>query len=746
MAILAACILLGQALLWLLGVNKWSWLAPSMGLATMIIIVGPTQVVPGGAATSFVVLSIATGAAACVLVPRRALWPTGVGLLAGIPVLAVALIPFMAAGWSGILGPSFNNDMANHLAQVEGLRPGGPADLRVWDGLGYPIGPHEVVAAISSGTDAPSALVFSALSLALPVILGWTSLGAIRKGYKWSPFPTALLVGIPFLAAAYYAQGAFKETALAISFLACVLLLWRPLSTHQITRWLPYAVIVAGALGIYSYAGLTWPIALLVAWAMIRGGLLAWRGRSLRLVADRVRANVLPAGLGVALLLVATLPILPRIYRFWQWEGVPLDNIGNLVGPLPFWEVLGAWNSNDFRLEGPYSTTVTLIGMLLGLAVLFGAAWSLRRGEWVPVMATVLAAAIWLWTDETQSAYVAAKTLAIMAPVVMLLAIRPCVERYDGAEGARALWKPVAAGILVLLQMQGTVSVLRASPVGPLDMPEEIRGLTALIGSRPALYLGNDDFTPWLFHGTPVRSPVVATPMMAFRASKPFEYGQRYDIDSLAPSQLDQFKFIVSPRDPGASSIPDSFRLIRTTKHFALYERFRGTHPRNILRGETGSASGAILDCASPEGRRIIRGGGVAGIRPPQVARPGATLRAGEAIAIRLFLEAGRWHLTAAYVSARPIRVSSPALGVATELGPYLGRPGPRWPIATVEAARAGTYVVRFEPRGTWLTPRSGQAGAALTYLLSVDATRSAAISVVPVAEACGQVVDWFRQ
>ena len=742
--LLAASMLMGQALLWLIGGRTWSWLAPALGLSVLVVIAGPVQIIPGRAATVFAILCAVLIASAWVVLRRRQLWPDWVGVLAGLPVMAVAAIPFAAAGWSGILGKSFNNDMANHLAQTEGMRPGGPNDLLVWDGLGYPVGPHSLVASIATGTGAPSALVFSAFSMALPVILGWTGLHALRNGFRWSAFPTALLIGMPFLVAAYYAQGAFKETSMAILFLASMLLLWRPPRTAPLARWVPYAVILAGALAIYSYAGLTWPIALLGAWAVVRAGIVLWRTHSPAAFVAAVRRNAAPALVAVGVVLVASAPLLSRIYRFWQWEGVPLDNIGNLVGPLPFWEVLGAWNSNDFRMDGPYSSTVTLTGMAIAIAVVLGAAWALRRGEWVTVLAPGVAIAIWIWTDQTQSAYVTAKALAIMAPALMLLAIRPCVERGGPGPAQRVLWKPVAAAALVLLQFQSTIGVLRASPVGPLDMPDEIQGLAQEIGDRPTLYLGNDDFTPWLFRGTPVQSPVIATPMMAFREGKPFEYGQTYDIDSLDPATLNDVDFIVSPRDPASSSIPEAFTRVRSTPHFDLYRRDRPVTPRAILPGETGSAAGARLDCNSAAGVRIIAGGGVAGLRPPEVVRPGATLRPGETWSMSLPLTSGRWRITMSYVSARPVHVDSRDLGIDVQMDPYLGRPGPRFPVADVTVRTSGAYTLRFTPVTTVLTPNDGPAGAILTYLTSVNATRETDAETVPVSEACGRIVDWY--
>ncbi len=72
------------------------------------------------------------------------------------------------------------------------------------------------------------------------------------------PLPRVLaaaLVALPYLAAAYLAQGAFKEPMEALFLLAFALLL--PGAT-SVRRGLPLAVIAAGAVYAYSFPGLFW--------------------------------------------------------------------------------------------------------------------------------------------------------------------------------------------------------------------------------------------------------------------------------------------------------------------------------------------------------------------------------------------------------------------------------------------------------------------------------------------------------
>ncbi len=742
--LLLSALVIGQAILRGLGARTATWLAPALGLCAMMLIASVAGLVPGRAVTTFVALALVTAGCAWVVVRDRSLWPDATGLLASLPLLALVMTPFAAAGWGGILGVSFNNDMANHLAQVEGLLPSAQPGLQVWDALGYPIGPHSLVASITAGTGMSSALAFSGFSVALPVILGWTALAALRAPARWAPFPVMIIAGFPFMVAAYYAQGAFKENIMAILAMAAMVLLARPPAVARIARWMPFALLVAGALTAYSYPGLLLPTLFLGAWAVVRLGLRFWRTRAAAAVARAVRTNVLPALIGLATLVVLVAPQAPRINRFARWEGIPADNIGNLAGPLPFREVLGVWSQSDFRVTGAGSPWVALGTATIGLAVIYGATWALRRGYWMTVLAPLLAIAVWAWAERTQSPYFAAKILAVLAPLIMLLAIRPFVEQLGAASTQRRLgWRPLVATALVAIELVSTVNILRASPVGPLEQSNEVQEIAATIGLRPVLYLGNDDFTPWLFRGTLAQSPVVGYPTMPFRSTKPFEYGSAYDIDSIDPKTLNGFDFVVTPRDAAASEMPSAFKLVNRSKTLDVYERTGRVAARAILPEERGASAGAQLNCTTAQGERILADGGVAAILPQKVtALGGPPIASGQSTTSDLYLKPGDWRLVVAYVSPRPIIVEAPGLKVT--LPPYLGRPGPRWPLGRVTVSHPGLLRVRFATTSTWLSPPTNAGGSALTYVIAVTAVHQGGDTVVPIRNACGHVVDWY--
>ncbi len=125
-------------------------------------------------------------------------------------------IPFAVSGRWGLLGVGFNNDLGLHLAWAEWLRSGfGPeADP------GYPLGPHGLAVATAAVPGIGLGQAFLGEIVAIGVMTGLTALGALRTLSPTRRTIAAALVAVPYLAASYYAQAAFKETAEALLVLA----------------------------------------------------------------------------------------------------------------------------------------------------------------------------------------------------------------------------------------------------------------------------------------------------------------------------------------------------------------------------------------------------------------------------------------------------------------------------------------------------------------------------------------------
>jgi hypothetical protein len=742
---------LGQAALRLAGAREWSWLAPGVGISVAMLIAASALFMPGGCTTVAVLLGALTVAAILWVGGSPAHRPPVTGLLAAAPVALLVLVPFLAVGHAGVLGVSFDNDMAAHMLIVEHYLS--PSSVPELSPPGYPIAAHGMVSLIARGLDVRVDYAFAGWTMALPLLSAWTALALVPRASWIGRVLTATVVGMPFLVAAYYGEGAFKEVlqaglvlAAALFFAGCGPRLGRG-------RWVPLALMLGGIMSIYSTPGLAWPILLGALWLTVTGALWVRSNGTAGLMAAVVRE--LPSiGIGLAVLVVSLLPQASRIWTFTKNSGgtgvVPGNALGNLVAPLPGWEGFGVWNNPDFRLPASPAFTGGMWTAFAVALVLVGAVLLLRRGRWMLPLAAAGALLVWAVSVHSQSPYVAAKALVIASPLLLAVAIVPLAEQlperpwrslpsaFRAVPGQPLTWG-VAAILAAVLFFRVGVSAgeaLRVSPVGPIAHTDELRELRPLLYGQPTLFLGNDDFARWELAGVPIRGPVIALPELPTRPQKHWEYGQAFDFDSVDAATLNSYDWVITTRDAAGSSPPPQMHVARITPNFILWHRVGRVRPRSIL--DEGEMAGAVLDCRTRRGRRVLEGGGVAAVRPVQVREPGFSLGPGGSSSVELDLSPGRWELESSYVSRLPITVTAP--GLRTTVPASLDRPGPRWPLGQVTVRREGPTTVTFTVANPLLAP-----GILLAEIVSIAATRDAKIRVIPVRKACGKYVDWYR-
>src|SRR5436190_16551238 len=217
--IVFASLLLGSAVMAIAGQPRHSAAVPATGLSALMVICGIAVKLPGHAMTAAVITGVVL--IGCFVVFDRAGGATGrVRAGAVVAVLGAALvaaIPFIASGRIGILGQGLvNDDMASHLLFTEWISShAGPTPDLIKDG--YPLGPHAMVAATAKVTGASLIEGFAGLTGAIAVLLALTAYGALGGIRGWLRVPAAVLAASPYLAAAYLAQGAFKEPLLGLT-------------------------------------------------------------------------------------------------------------------------------------------------------------------------------------------------------------------------------------------------------------------------------------------------------------------------------------------------------------------------------------------------------------------------------------------------------------------------------------------------------------------------------------------------
>jgi hypothetical protein len=540
-AVCGASLAIGQAAIALCGARGWSWLSPPVGLALLCAICWGTVRLPGDGAISAIAVLVLTIASVAYLWNRleggggalRAGWPVALG------ALAAASLPFVVEGHFGILGTSFNPDMSQHLLAADRLAQGQTSQLL---NQGYPLGPHAIVVALNKGLGVGLVQGFSGLTVAVAVLAPLTALAAFRDLRPVPRTAAALLVGLTYVVASYYAQGAFKETMQALFLLAFVLALretgraWRDLPL----RFVPAALLAVGSVYTYSFPGLIWLIGTFVVWALVEyavsrtgrpaggAGRESEDGAGLPRPQDSLPATGPPAPgpILMALLLFAVLiaPEIGRMIDFKSFETFDPNGpgLGNLFGQVSPFEALGIWPSGDFRLA-PGDGAVPAAGYYLGAAFalvlfLYGLARCRRRRE-TAILAGVAAAALaYVAARAGGTPYTAAKAIEIASPLLTLTILLPLDWRTTsrtpagGAVGGPAPEEalataggggsPAATGpagvrlaLVLFLFAAGVCSVLAFAnaPVGPTSYSPALTGLRPLVADGSTLVLAPDE-------------------------------------------------------------------------------------------------------------------------------------------------------------------------------------------------------------------------------------------------------------
>jgi hypothetical protein len=756
--ICGASIVTGRAIFAALGREGWTFLEPAVGLAALLTVAGFLARFPGHAdtATAGVVAMLLVSAAAFRLPYRHRGWAIGVpvALLIGM----AASIPFAISGRYGLLGVGFNNDLGLHLAWTEWLRDGlGPSPQ-----AGYPLGPHALSAALSILTGIDPDKAFTGFLLAIAVITGWTGLAAMRELRPGRRALAAVLVALPYLAASYLAQGAFKETAQALFVLAFAIALPSALPpratlTQRLLAAMPLAVLAAGIVFTYSFAGLAWPIAALGLYGLtlpeVRAALAP--RRLLALLARPIALAAL-AVIGGAVLLLAFVGPYGFGGGFEAVQGM------NTYGPVSPAEALGFWPAANYRLDAPGGAPLAGVTTAVALAALaVGLAWWWRRGERAVPLALAGGLVIYLGTLVVSGDYSRAKALMIIAPLLMLVPARALLAGpLPGWRPPRWAWAGLAAVFLAGAAYSSFLA-LRDAPVAPPGHGAELARFLPRVEGRTVLYAGQDRYAAYELRGADTSVPVVEFPdsKVEERPTKPFDTGVAYspiDFDSFKAGTLNRFDFVVTSAAAYASQPPSNFRPVQRTPSYILWQR-RGETPRHRQTLLEGTAPVAAVDCAAPETRIFTSHEGRAVVTSePVVADKGAwdrgpILDLGEETSQEVFVPSGRWRLSLQYFS--PVDLTLRAPGFRVELPAALdgARPaelslandGQYWPAGLLD--RGGSGGLRFtievgEPN--WLADLAGYDAKA--YVGELVLTRAASERVLPLAATCGRWIDWY--
>jgi len=674
--IVVASLLLGAAVMAIAGRPRHSAAVPATGLSALLVICGVGVKLPGHAVTAAIVTGVVL--IGCFVVFDRIGEASGAvrvgAIIALLGAALVAAIPFMTSGRIGILGQGLvNDDMASHLLFTEWIGShAGPTPDLIKDG--YPLGPHAIVAAAAKVSGASLVEGFAGLTGAIAALLALTTYGALPGVRGWLRVPAAILSATPYLAAAYLAQGAFKEPMLGLALLGFALALpavrpiWSARRTSRNTAQsdrsgtfgagraaIPLGVIGAGTIYNYSFPGLAWLLGAALVWLL----LVAWRERdrgrsfveSLR-VRERLRGTRSAIGLAVAIPIVAALPEVFRLASFSSFEAFnpqgtgPTVGFGNLRQPLNPLEAFGIWPSGEFRIAPANSTTPEIAFYLGGLLALTAFAWGLGRAlsrrELALPSALVAVTVLYLAALAVGTPYTQAKALAIGTPVIVLIALRGLLsaeslpgEEADLPEGGQASWWPprllrplVGLGVPLLLlafaaaAAFSTLLPLRQAAVGPDYHLQEMLRIRPIVDGQNVLFLGRDNFVSWELIGSEVYAPItnhydVEEIPSLYRATT---LNAKFDCDNVPPQGpdpeqpdgMDDFDWVITTSAAQQSEAPPSFEPRLRTQDFILWHRVRPVGQRRTLFEPLNP--GAPLDCADAADARLAKVGGTASV------------------------------------------------------------------------------------------------------------------------------------
>jgi hypothetical protein len=759
--ICVASLLVGRALLSIAGRRSWSWLEPAVGFGAVLSVTGVLARVPGHGTSATLGLVMLIAAAVVVVAsgsPYDARGALRRGLPSALLVVLVLSIPFAVSGGWGLLGVGFNNDLGLHLAWAEWLRGGlGPEP-----DPGYPLGPHGLAVAVAAVPKISLGQAFIGEIFAIGVLTALTAQAALAGLGPWRRTIAAVFIAASYLGASYFAQAAFKEMAEALFVLAFAVALREPgqLPAGGLARLrfaLPYLALAGGIFFSYSFAGLAWPVAILVFWSLTLPAVRA--ALSPRAV---LRFLTRPATL-LSILVLAVLGAAALVGPFGFANSFSKVAGSNTYGPVSPVEALGVWPTPNYRLDAPSGAQLTgLAGAIGVIALLAGLTWWVRRRELAVPVALAACAVLYLVSLPFSGDYSQAKALMIAAPLAMLVAIRPLLaELLSPARGWRVAW-----GVLAVVFIGGAAYssflALRDAPIGPPGHGAELQAFLPVVHGKPVLYAGQDRYAAFELLGADTHVPIVEfrDPDVDENEEKPFDTGDAYspiDFDSFSQGTLNRSPYVITGRAAWNSQAPPNFRRIAATPSYILWEQTgeSTSEDRHVLL--EGIEPAAKANCAAPEIRILLANPGRAALFPAAVIGPrhgwdaGSVLGTGQLTSQVLDLAPGRWHLSLQYFSPSELKLAAP--GFQERLMPALDgqRPntislannGQFWPAGTIESDGGPVEFTIATADPSTLQRLTGYDGKA--YIGELVAVPDQPRRIVPLSAACEGWIDWYE-
>jgi hypothetical protein len=743
---------------------------------TVVLLIGEVVSISSATASLAAPLAVAAGVAGFVLdrSARRARFEP-FALAAGLGVFLVYAAPILASGEPTFTGYVKLDDTATWLAltdriaehgrDLSGLGPSTyEATLALNLGSGYPIGAFTPLSICSSILGQDPAWTFQPYlaSLALLLALCLYQLGSGLIADRRLRAAAAFLAAQPALLFGYYLWGGIKEIASAM-LLALLAALLPPLvapGSRGARAAVPAALAAASVFAVLTAPGAAlWllPMLAVAAAVSLRGSGATTTLRRLAVV--------------VGLTLLVSLPwlldagLLPR-------EAGALTSpqeLGNLIGPLNGWQLVGIWPAGDFRLD-PTDTvaTVALIAIaLLAAAIGLRRIWTRRAIGAAGFVAALLAGAAAL--ALIGSPWVGGKALATGSAAMLFLA---CV-------GSSSLWERgmrVEGGILFGLIAVGVLwsnaLAYRDAFLAPYPRLSELEAIGhEIAGQGPTLMTEYEPYGArhFLRDAEPEGASELRRRQVPLRSGATLESGATADIDEFALEGLLPYRTLVLRRSPLASRPPLPFHLTEQGDAYEVWQSDGSPAPVDhlSLQGAGGSPI-APVSCSAV--RALAERPGVvhlaASVRPPPTMIPlgdmslpegwmvggegayATPARSGTATGSFTLPRAGNYGIWLGGATRGSVEIAIDG-DVAAEGGPELDHGGGYRQLGRARLNPGRHRIeLRYEEQGLLAPGRGGEAFSVGPLVLSTAAAAAAPVQVVDVSRAdilCSRQLDWVE-
>jgi hypothetical protein len=763
--ILLASLLVGRALLLLLGRRHASFLEGAVGFATLILVCTVAIRLPGDDATSIGCCAILLAASLLFLWwrPERTFGPAfGIAVPVALVAGLAASFPFIASGHIGIPGVGLNNDLAMHLVDVDYLiDPSRPEPQSVING--YPLGPHSLVATVISVFSTQPLYGWLGLLVAVPILTSITTLGGLEELSGLRRLIVAVLVSAAYLTASALGIAGFKELIAAMFLIAFALGL-REIereSEGRIAILIGLALIAAAMIPVYSFPGVGWLAITAALWAIAQ--LLQVRAEAgMEGVRAAVRASLPILVPALVVVGIAGLTQLPKVIDFIDAGsiGAVADTDSKLryvVSPL---ETLGIWPSGDWLLGTRDVSDYWIFGAIGLAGAAFGLAWWIARGDYAVPAAVLSGIAIYLATKYLRDGglYILMKAVVVPAAVVMLMTLTALLAPGGG-------WpKRIFAAVFVALAAYSSFLALRDTVVAPDHRLNEMEAFQSEVSGQRVLALTSDRFADYGLRTAEVASPAfnaeIRVPSVGSKTQR-----LPIDFDSVPYEILNQYPFAITTSAIYQSQAPPGWQLADETESYKLWERTAMTPRISSLAEE--ARPGRIYRCKSPKlslflddggelltwqprpviAKRLYWRAGAPGDALPESRRIDNELAPEQATSQQIFLPPGRWELSLQYVTpVTGVTVRAPGLEVHLPAGmdaaiPYRPDQGPYWPVGEVTSTGEQiTVSVQADDIDGYQKLLGVDAPAVIGNLTAVN--RAGFLSVPNTAAACGLFVD----